>query len=79
MRRRTAFLLLGAAALAVAARASDARVAVDPKAVMEALPLALDAADLFARPTARTASIGPWTAERAARELVALAEECRHA
>lgn len=33
----------------------------------------------FARPAVRTASIGPWTAERAARELVALAEECRHA
>lgn len=52
----TVCALLGLAVLAVAPRVADAHVAVDPRAVMEILPLVFDAADIFARATAREAA-----------------------
>lgn len=49
-------LALIAGTFGCAARAEEARLAVDPRAVMEILPLALDAAEIFARATAREAA-----------------------
>lgn len=54
MARALASLFL-VALTALAARAGDVRVSVDPQAIVEVLPLALDAIDLYARASAREA------------------------